>query len=66
MDTNQWIAFCQDWNAGLTAKELAVKYGASVPTVRNWVASLRKKGVNLKKRTASHLEIDVAAVNRKL
>lgn len=58
-----FLKFAVDWNAGLTAKKLAVKYGIDVATVRNYVSALRNKGVNLEKRVKSHLDIDVKAIN---
>ena len=66
MQLIDWIEFSKDWNNGLTAKELAAKYGAEVATIRNWVNVLRTKGVNLEKRVKSHLEIDVDEINRNL
>ena len=66
MNTNEWIQFCKDWNSGMTAKDMASKYGCNVSTIRNWVNTLRKKGVKLEKRVKSHLEIDVETVNRAL
>ena len=61
-----WIEFAKDWNAGKTAQELAEKYGVGKATVRNWVAHLRKKGVNLTKRVKGGYPIDVKKINAAL
>lgn len=63
MNTDEWVAFSIDWNNDMATKELARKYGASEQTIRNWVNTLRKRGVKLNKRTRSHLEIDVEEIN---
>jgi transposase len=56
-----------DWNSGKSVKEIAKKAGASVPTVRNWINIMRKKGVNLEKRVRhSHIEFDVDGINKRL
>ena len=61
-----WITFAKDWNGGMSAKDMAKKYGVGVPTVRNWVAHLRKKGVQLEKRVRGGYPIDVKAINKAL
>ena len=66
MDTKRLIAFCQDWNAGMKVADLGQKYGYKVSGIRNLVATLRKKGVKLKKRSGKTLEVDVEKINRAL
>lgn len=66
MNTDQLIMFCKDWNAGVSVKEMAIKYAIKPVTVRSRVASLRKKGVKVEKRSAAKVEIDVKTINRSL
>lgn len=66
MNTNDFIVFSVDWNAGMTANELAEKYNTDVAVVRSWVASLRKKGVKLTPRRGGIGDIDVKKINDNL
>lgn len=61
-----WIQFAKDWNAGMSVKDMAAKYGVGIPTVRNWVAHLRKKGVNIVKRVRGGYPIDAKKINAAL
>ena len=61
-----WIQFAKDWNAGMRADEMAKKYAVNIQTIRNWVAHLRKKGVNLEKRVKGGYPIDVEKINAAL
>lgn len=57
---------CVMWNSGESVAAIAKKYGASAATVRNWINQLRKKGVKLEKRRRGSIDIDVAAINKRL
>ena len=63
-----WVQFAKDWNDGMSTKDMAKKYAVPIGTVRNWVASLRKKGVNLTKRqgVGGGYPIDVEKINAAL
>ena len=72
MDTKELrkvIEFCRDWNAGMDTNELVSKYGyKNIGSLRGAVASYRKKGVKLVKRSKGYglTEKDVEAINRNL
>ena len=61
-----WVQFAKDWNSGMSAADMAKKYAVGQATIRNWVATLRKKGVNLKKRVKGGYPIDVEKINAAL
>ena len=59
------IEFARDWNNGVSVADMASKYSIKPATVRNRVASFRKKGVNLvpRSRGFSLGEDDVKKIN---
>ncbi len=64
------VAFCKDWNAGMTVAELAAKYKISKASVRGRVNAWRKKGVELGSRRGpgygNLTETEVESINLRI
>jgi transposase len=67
-EVKKLIEFARDWNSGMSVPDMAKKYAVKEVTVRSRVASLRKKGVKLPKRTSglALTEKDIAKINDSL
>ena len=65
-----FVSFAQDYNNGMSVKDMAEKYDMSVSVVRSRVHALRKKGVNLKSRKRTGIvsltEAEVENINSML
>mgnify|MGYP000550839026 CR=1 FL=1 len=70
MDKKEIVAFCKDWNDGMSVKDMANKYNLSNSVVRSRITALRKNGVRLELRQRKGVltlsKADVASINRSL
>lgn len=67
-EVKKLIEFSRDWNSGMSVADMASKYGVKPVTIRSRVSALRKKGVNVVKRSSGLqlTEKDVESINKSL